>query len=68
MKRLLLLPRSPTSRIEVWLNRRGELVITKTRKGNPAPITLKIYKPSRDPEIPIKPVKIRSKGSVIILK
>jgi len=66
MRRLLAIPYSSTSLIEVWLNNRRELVITRKRKGQPAPITLKIYQESGDPEIPLKPVKIRSKGSVII--
>jgi len=66
LKRLLVIPRSTVSRIEIWLNPRGELVITKITKGRPTPITIKIYKPSKDPETPLKPVKLTSRGSVII--
>ena len=65
-RRLLTVPCSKTSKIEIWLNARGDLVITRLKKGKPAPITVKIYKPSNDPEIPLKPLKLRSKGSVII--
>jgi len=66
MRRLLLLPLD-NSRIEVWLNPRKQLVITRLKDGEIAPITLKIYKKTKDPEAPLKPLKIRSKGSIIIL-
>ena len=64
--RLLVIPCSTASRIEIWLNPRGEIVITRIRHGKPAPITLKIYKQSKSPETPLKQVKLRSRGSVII--
>lgn len=66
LKRLLIIPCSTVSRIEIWLNMRGDIVITKLKRGHPATITLKIYKPSKDPARPLKPIKLRSKGSVII--
>ena len=64
--RLLVIPCSSISRIEIWLNPRGDLVITRLKKDQPTPITLKIYKPSKDPEAPLKQIRLRSKGSVII--
>ena len=66
MRRLLLLPLDG-SRIEVWLNPRKQLVITKLRGDRIAPITLKIYKKAKSKHKPLKPVKLRSRGSIIIL-
>jgi len=65
-RRLLVVPCSTVSQIEIWLNPRGDLVITRLKRGQPTPITLKIYKPTRDPEAPLKQISLRSKGSVII--
>lgn len=66
LKRLLVIPCSTISRIEIWLNPKGDLVITRIKRNQPTPITIKIYELSEDPETPLKPVTLRSKGSVII--
>ena len=66
MRRLLLLPLG-NSRIEVWLNPRKQLVITRLRDDRIAPITLKIYKKARNRRRPLRSIKLRSRGSVIIL-
>jgi len=66
MRRLLLIPLN-NSRIEVWLNPRKQLVITRLKGDRIAPITLKIYKKAKSRYKPLKPVKLRSRGSIIIL-
>ena len=66
MRRLLLLPLG-NSRIEVWLNPRKQLVITRLRGDRIAPITLKIYKKAKNRHRPLRSIKLRSRGSVVIL-
>jgi len=66
MRRLLLLPLG-NSRIEVWLNPRKQLVITRLRGDRIAPITLKIYRKAKNRRRPLRSVKLRSRGSIVIL-
>jgi len=66
MRRLLLLPLD-NSRIEVWLNPRKQLVITRLKDDRIAPITLKIYKKAKSRYKPLKSIKLRSRGSIVIL-
>jgi len=52
--------------LQVWLNPNHSLVITRYRRGEPAPIIVKLTRIKRKEDPPVKRIRLRSQASVII--
>jgi len=52
--------------LQVWLNPNHSLVITRYRRGEPAPITVKLTRIKLRGDPPLKRIRLRSQTSVVV--
>ena len=52
--------------LQVWLNPNHSLVITRYRRGEPAPIIVKLTRIKHKGDPPVKRIRLRSQTSVIV--